>query len=109
MLDTIEVVIHAGKRVNNQRSGDARQLQRGAQLGQKHVLDLLNSFLRIVKRKARTVALGNLGHGVSLEESAKNLIALILPSFHIPLARNPCDLTVLSKRDQIAFGVISVF
>jgi hypothetical protein len=35
---------------------------------------------------------------VSLKESAKNLIALILPSFHNPLARNPCDLTVLSKR-----------
>ena len=52
MLDAIEVVVHAGKRINNQRSGDARQLQRGAQLGQKHVLDLLNSFLRIVKRKA---------------------------------------------------------
>jgi len=34
---------------------------------------------------------------VSLEESAKNLIALILPSFFNPLARNPCDLTVLSK------------
>ncbi|WP_156095559.1 hypothetical protein [Lancefieldella parvula] len=33
-----------------------------------------------------------------MEESAKNLIALILPSFHNPLARNPCDLTVLSKR-----------
>ena len=52
MLDAIEVVVHAGKRINNQRSGDARQLQRGAQFGQKHVLDLLNSFLRIVKRKA---------------------------------------------------------
>ena len=52
MLDAIEVVVHAGKRVNNQRSGDARQLQRGAQLGQEHVLDLLNCFLRIVERKA---------------------------------------------------------
>jgi len=35
---------------------------------------------------------------VSLEESAKKSIALILPSFINPLARNPCDLTVLSKR-----------
>ena len=52
MLDTIEVVVHTGKRVNNQWSGDARQLQCGAQLGQKHVLDLLNCFLSIVKRKA---------------------------------------------------------
>jgi hypothetical protein len=33
-----------------------------------------------------------------LQKNAKNLIALILPSFHNPLARNPCDLTVLSKR-----------
>ena len=52
MLNAIEVVVHAGKRVNNQRSSDARQLQRSAQLGQKHVLDLLNCFLSIVKRKA---------------------------------------------------------
>ena len=52
MLDTIEVVVHASKGINDQRSSDARQFQRSAQFGQKHVFDLLNGLLRIVERKA---------------------------------------------------------
>ena len=88
-LHAVQVVVESRGGVNDQRCRHPYEVERRAELGDKHVLDAFDGALRVVQRKLRFVVFGNADHGISL--SSFQYGNTIPPQVEKPPARSRID------------------